>query len=237
MRAPTAAAVMERSQANARGAQRVSKGIIFKIANNTGEQITVSAKIANLNDWGDATNRPDLNVKGAIGAYGNNHWHEELAQTSSTAPFTVTVAFSLGVTVEVDLLDGRPRRTELSDAKPSRVGPPLRSTPLSSTPARPPIQASFCGAANPIGGSRLFFTALVDPTNWMAALDESLTLDQINIPGTHDSGTYGGSGVEGSRTQAMTITQQLNAGRERGFLVGFPADVFESLFAPSASTG
>jgi 1-phosphatidylinositol phosphodiesterase len=58
----------------------------------------------------------------------------------------------------------------------------------------------------------VFFTALVDPTNWMAALDESLTLDQINIPGTHDSGTYGGSGVEGSRTQAMTITQQLNAG-------------------------
>lgn len=91
----------------------MSKGFIFKIVNNTGEEATLSASIGNADDWGDDTNRPDVNVNGAIGAFGNNHWHEELAQTSSTAPFTVNVAFSSGDTIQIDLDGWQARMEEL----------------------------------------------------------------------------------------------------------------------------
>jgi len=57
--------------------------------------------------------------------------------------------------------------------------------------------------------------------NWMNLInDKSLKLSQINIPGTHDSGTYaiGGDGIfnsirdETSRTQSLNITEQLYHG-------------------------
>ena len=48
-------------------------------------------------------------------------------------------------------------------------------------------------------------------SNWMAALDDRLTMDQLSIPGTHDSGTQKiGSGPY--HTQNFGITQQLADG-------------------------
>lgn len=46
--------------------------------------------------------------------------------------------------------------------------------------------------------------------NWMAALGDEMTLSQLSIPGTHESGArHGGPAAQ---CQNLTITQQLNAG-------------------------
>ena len=51
----------------------------------------------------------------------------------------------------------------------------------------------------------------VSTKNWMSALDKSLTLDKISIPGTHDSGTEKAPPI-GARTQNFGIYTQLNDG-------------------------
>jgi 1-phosphatidylinositol phosphodiesterase len=50
--------------------------------------------------------------------------------------------------------------------------------------------------------------------NWMSFLDDSITLDKLSIPGTHDSGTMGVSAVvKGfARTQNFSIFKQLEDG-------------------------
>lgn len=51
-------------------------------------------------------------------------------------------------------------------------------------------------------------------SNWMAFLDGNYYLNEINIPGTHDSGTYlmAPTKKKFSNDQSLTIAQQLNAG-------------------------
>lgn len=46
--------------------------------------------------------------------------------------------------------------------------------------------------------------------NWMAALPDSLPLNQISIPGSHDSGALHGGGL--AMTQTWSIAEQLSAG-------------------------
>lgn len=53
--------------------------------------------------------------------------------------------------------------------------------------------------------------AYVSTNNWMSALDSSLTLDKISMPGTHDSGTEKAP-PGGARTQNFGIYTQLNDG-------------------------
>jgi 1-phosphatidylinositol phosphodiesterase len=184
----------------------MSKGIIIKIVNNTGEDAVVSASIGNKDDW-SGDDRPDVNVKGTIGAFNSNHWHEELASSSSTAPFTLNVTFSSGETIQVDLDGWETREEEFR-----------RKIPVRSSSAPKYVAFQYTGTPEPSlaqsnwSQMTISISVQVDPGNWMSKLDSSLTLDKINIPGTHDSGTFGGNGVEGSRTQSMSITEQLNAG-------------------------
>ncbi|WP_436323808.1 phosphatidylinositol-specific phospholipase C [Vibrio cidicii] len=51
----------------------------------------------------------------------------------------------------------------------------------------------------------------VETRNWMSALDPQLTLDQISLPGTHDSGTQKAPAGP-ARTQNFDIYTQLNDG-------------------------
>ncbi|MBE3668509.1 phosphatidylinositol diacylglycerol-lyase [Vibrio navarrensis] len=51
----------------------------------------------------------------------------------------------------------------------------------------------------------------VETRNWMSALDHQLTLDQISLPGTHDSGTQKAPAGP-ARTQNFGIYTQLNNG-------------------------
>lgn len=50
----------------------------------------------------------------------------------------------------------------------------------------------------------------VDLQNWMQRLPDNMFVTDLSIPGTHDSGTSGLSGI--SKTQALSIQDQLNAG-------------------------
>jgi len=60
--------------------------------------------------------------------------------------------------------------------------------------------------------STIIYTTSTIP-DWMKHLNQSLPLNQIAIPGTHDSGTYGsGCSARDIRAQSRNITQQLNDG-------------------------
>jgi 1-phosphatidylinositol phosphodiesterase len=47
---------------------------------------------------------------------------------------------------------------------------------------------------------------------WMSGLDDQLTIDQINIPGTHDSGTWLLNRANYSNTQDRCLLEQLHLG-------------------------
>lgn len=68
-------------------------------------------------------------------------------------------------------------------------------------------------ASNIYEGGRPYSTTRTG-NNWMGFLDGSYYLNEINIPGTHDSGTYlmAPTKKKFSNDQSLTIAQQLNAG-------------------------
>lgn len=47
---------------------------------------------------------------------------------------------------------------------------------------------------------------------WMLTINPAKTLSDLSLPGTHDSGTYPGIGGPNTRTQTMTIREQLDSG-------------------------
>ncbi len=47
---------------------------------------------------------------------------------------------------------------------------------------------------------------------WMSGLDDQLTIDQINTPGTHDSGTWLLNSANYSNTQNLSLLEQLHLG-------------------------
>lgn len=49
-------------------------------------------------------------------------------------------------------------------------------------------------------------------TDWMSYLDDSLKISEINLPGTHDSGTKKVTSSSSAQCQDKSITEQLNAG-------------------------
>lgn len=55
---------------------------------------------------------------------------------------------------------------------------------------------------------------IFNQASWMSKLNSALHLDQINMVGTHDTGTYYASGVEKcyAKTQTLTTAEQLYAG-------------------------
>lgn len=55
-------------------------------------------------------------------------------------------------------------------------------------------------------------TTDVGPTDWMSGIDDSTYLSDISIPGTHDSGTKSVDFPIWSKTQTLSISEQLNIG-------------------------
>lgn len=55
-------------------------------------------------------------------------------------------------------------------------------------------------------------TTDVGPTNWMKGIKDNTSLSDITIPGTHDSGTQNVDLPIWSKTQTLSISQQLNIG-------------------------
>lgn len=48
--------------------------------------------------------------------------------------------------------------------------------------------------------------------NWITPLDGNIYVQQLSIPGTHDSGAYSTTVADAGRTQALTISEQWNIG-------------------------
>ena len=53
---------------------------------------------------------------------------------------------------------------------------------------------------------------MVRPNAWMSKLKDTDTIDQLNIPGTHDSGTSYLNSANYHHTQDLTIREQLQLG-------------------------
>ncbi|OIQ76889.1 1-phosphatidylinositol phosphodiesterase precursor [mine drainage metagenome] len=79
------------------------------------------------------------------------------------------------------------------------------------------LLAALAFAPGAWAGNGAFSTsrdALVDHTDWMAALADDTPLQDLSIPGTHDSatGNLGSFATEIVRTQSMSLQHQLDAG-------------------------
>ncbi|MBB4634064.1 hypothetical protein [Longimicrobium terrae] len=185
----------------------MSVGFLINFVNNTAEDVVLTAKAASEKDWEtpDRAN-PEASIHDirlaafAVGA----PIHLERHDNRATAPFAVTAAFS-GGGVFVFQLDGCDA-TEMNERA---------SIPVSrGDDAFSAIQVLFHVSENgddTYNSMTIFLTPQVDTKRWMASYpDRSLT--QLNIPGTHDTGTYGGNGESGTRCQTLSIEEQLDAG-------------------------
>ncbi|HJU39276.1 MAG TPA: hypothetical protein VJ724_06850 [Tahibacter sp.] len=184
----------------------MSVGFLINFVNNTRDGVTLTAKATDLNDWDSHTaENPDVDIHDlplaafAVGA----DIHLERHNNRSTAPFDVTATFASGA-VFVFRLDGCDA-TQFHERE---------SIPVSrGADAHGVIQVLV--HHDEVGGSwnrmTIVLTPAIDTRSWMARHPER-SLTQLNIPGTHDTGTYGGNGEEGTRCQTLTIAQQLEAG-------------------------
>lgn len=52
----------------------------------------------------------------------------------------------------------------------------------------------------------------LNKSNWMSGLSDDITINQLSIPGTHESMAYGGNHTDFTLTQSMDLMTQLNSG-------------------------
>jgi len=189
------------------GVTIVSVGFLIDFINNTDRNVTLTAKVADQNDWESSSQaNPEVDIKGLeLAPYvTTDPIHLERADARASAPFTVTANFSDGSTFEFTL-DGHDATN--MDVRP--IVPVIRGGDLFSV-----VQVLFHSGenGNPTYNSMtVYLTPYVDTRRWMANYPGH-TLTQLNVPGTHDTGTYGGNGESGTRCQFLGIEDQLNAG-------------------------
>lgn len=74
---------------------------------------------------------------------------------------------------------------------------------------------SFCFKRGGNSVNHIDILKLYNSNQWMKSIDSDITLDKLNIPGTHDSGTYTAGALDGAgmvKTQSLSIYEQLNEG-------------------------
>ena len=185
----------------------MSVGFLINFVNNTAEDVVLTAKVASEGDWESKTQaNPDVDIHNlplaafAVGA----DIHLERHDHRATAPFVVTAKYTDGSIFEFQL-DG----CDATDFNERAKIPVRRGGDAFSV-----IQVLF--HESEIGNGSwnrmtIFLTPQIDTQRWMANYPER-RLTQVNLPGTHDTGTYGGNGEMGTRCQELTIAQQLEAG-------------------------
>lgn len=184
----------------------MSVGFLINFVNNTPESVELTAKVTDIGDWNSpGKENPDVDIRAvplAAFAVGGDI-HLERHNNRSTAPFDVTATFSGGGTF-VFQLDGCDA-TQFNERE---------SIPVSlGGDAHGVIQVLVHHeeVGNSYNRMTIVLVPQVDTKNWMAKYPNR-SLTQLNIPGTHDTGTYGGNGEEGTRCQSLTLAQQLDAG-------------------------
>jgi 1-phosphatidylinositol phosphodiesterase len=184
---------------------KMSVSFFVNFLNNTPFSLTLSATVASDNDWdSNPEYRPDHNIKGPVGRFSSSgSFFEKTHDYRSTAPFTVEARLEGHDPISFDL-DG------CNSADPSSDG----EVQVTDGPAS--FSVFKVTSPNDNGNAMtIFLTHAVSTNNWMKRLIEkngSLTLTDITIPGTHDTGTYNGNHEEGTQCQSMTIEAQLEAG-------------------------
>lgn len=185
----------------------MSVGFLINFVNNTAEDVVLTAKVASEGDWespDEANPQVDIHDSRLVAFGVGAPIHLERHDYRSTAPFVVTAAFS-GGGIFVFQLDGCDATGMHERASiPVSLGGDTFSV----------VQVLFHASENgsdSYNGMTIYLTPQVDPKRWMAKYPHR-SLTQLNIPGTHDTGTYGGNGEEGTRCQTLTIQEQLEAG-------------------------
>lgn len=185
----------------------MSVGFLINFVNNTDQRVTLTAKVGAKEDWESATEaNPGVDIHGlGLGPFvTTDSIHLERANYIASAPFTVTAAFADGNTFEFQL-DGH----DATNMEPRPVVPVIRGGDRFSV-----VQVLFHPGENDsptYNSMTVYLTPYVDTRRWMAKFPGH-TLTELNIPGTHDSGTYGGNGESGTRCQLLNMEDQLNAG-------------------------
>jgi hypothetical protein len=187
----------------------MSVGFLLEFVNNTSSVITFSATVGSGGDWDSKTQaRPDVDLKGLVlGSHSSKVFHEERANYIASTPFTVTAAFGGGPSIRFGL-DGCDSENLAHDGEVAIAGGSADYAVYQMT-----------SHATEVGGNytkmTIFITPRVSPQRWMERLiakNPALRLQDITLPGTHESGTAGGNGEMGTRCQTLTIKQQLAAG-------------------------
>lgn len=188
----------------------MSVGFLVEFVNNTAYALTLNAKVQSGNDWASGTTaRPDIDIKNYnLGRYSTSEsFHEERHDYRATAPFTVTASFDNGTTITLSL-DGCNSENLANDG----------AIPL-TTFSNEYAAFQITSHAEEVGGRwtkmTIFITPKVLANKWMERLvkrNPNLTLTDITLPGTHESGTAGGNGEMGTRCQTLSINDQLHAG-------------------------
>jgi 1-phosphatidylinositol phosphodiesterase len=187
----------------------LSVGFKINFHNNTDTTMTLTAKVYDMGDWESSSHsNPDVDIKGyVLNPYTiTPNIHLERANSVDTAPFRVTATVG-GKTVLEFNLDGCDA-TALRDTPGVLVGTGAGEyAVLQVVTERGEIQNGDPDYRR----MSVFITPWIDPAKWMADFPDR-TLMSLNVPGTHDSATYGGTHEEGTECQQLTFTQQLEAG-------------------------
>lgn len=186
----------------------MSVGFLIDFYNNTGTPATLTAKVQNINDWESGTeNNPAVDIKGYhVPANAlTSDIHLERHNRRATAPFTVTA--DIGGNRLVFQLDGCDA-TDVHD----RASIPVSVGGDHYTVLQVITKAGEVDNGNATWNKMsVFITPRIDTKRWMAQFPLR-TLMSLNVPGTHDTGTYGGNAEMGTRCQTMDIKKQLESG-------------------------
>jgi 1-phosphatidylinositol phosphodiesterase len=193
----------------------VARKFSLTIVNNTAESVTVSAGKVLTSEWGKNVTVPASKLNGvAVAARGGITVELSVDDSAKKANFTVVMQMKSGDKQTIYLDAANAFRTHVT----RRLY--LKPAVNASRPAAKYLGFLCQGytTAPYAPGPAQILIALgrpVSKTGWMSALSPDLSLHQINIPGTHDSGTFNPSTLAkifAVRTQTMTISEQLYAG-------------------------
>lgn len=194
----------------------MSSGYLLQFFNHTWQPVTLKATLKNSSHWeftdklNPAVDLLDPTTKRGIVVEPHSHtpkYHEEI--TGNPAEFTVTFSVPF-VGASVKILDVTANASDVTEGSSYKRS--LKRTGTAADDLRI-LQAEYDqGEGDSWRNMALAIYPAIDKKNWMSRLSESLSLSDITIPGTHDSGTHVHDILPVSITQTWTIGRQLSEG-------------------------
>ncbi|MGF1425635.1 hypothetical protein [Kitasatospora sp. LaBMicrA B282] len=203
-------------------------GIFFiDFYNNTGEDVTLTARVLDEGDWyASKDGNPQYLIDGLHLAKDTRLAQPlvlKRANLVDTAPFVMTV--DIGGTQLVFRLDAKDAINAIDIPEL-----PIYQGGYEYTALQVISQVGEIEYDNPnYNRMTIFLTPALDMRRWMDQCQDK-TLMEINLPGTHNSGTYGGNGEMGTQCQEVDFQAQLEAGvRYFDLQLDYNPDTFDDL--------